>query len=168
MAGEADVADLAGLFRIHQCLNRTAIGEYSIRVVEPQDFVELHQIDAISFQSRQRFIELRSGRLFSAAVDLGHQKGFIAIAALGKCRAHPFFAVSMTVVPGVIQKIDAAIESRLNQLSRAGLGHRRAAQMSASEAYQGYFFAGTSKASIWHIAPKLTGTAYSHKIAGIQ
>src|ERR1700759_942939 len=47
VAGEADVADLAGLLRLQRGVNRTLLCKDAVRIVETYDLVKLHQVDEI-------------------------------------------------------------------------------------------------------------------------
>ncbi len=58
MPGKSDVANLAGLFCGLDCFHRSAFGEDAIRIFHPDDFVELHQVDAIGLQPFQGLVDL--------------------------------------------------------------------------------------------------------------
>ena len=74
MSGEPDVANLAGLFGVQKRFQRPAFREEAVGVLHPDDFMALQQIDMVSLQALQRFVQLPGGRLFGAAVHLGHQE----------------------------------------------------------------------------------------------
>jgi len=42
--------------------------------------VELHEVDAVGLEPAQRFLDLLRGARSAAAVDLGHEKRFVAVA----------------------------------------------------------------------------------------
>ncbi len=48
-----------------------------------------------------------------SAIDLGHQKGFLAI-TIAQRSAHSNFAFSVVVVPAVVEKIDSFIDPGAN------------------------------------------------------
>ena len=50
VAGEADVADLARLLRLEQRLHGAAFGEDAVGIVEADDLVELHEVDAVGLR----------------------------------------------------------------------------------------------------------------------
>ena len=58
---------------------------------------------------RQRLLDLLGGGLFRAAIDLGHQKGFLAI-PVAQSLAHAHFALAVVVVPAVVEEVDAVVE----------------------------------------------------------
>src|SRR5204863_2314585 len=72
MASKSDVTDLSGSLGLYHGLDCATGREDPVRVFQSNDLVELHQVDVISLQSFQGFIDLASGGSFGAAVDLGH------------------------------------------------------------------------------------------------
>src|ERR1035441_3669998 len=53
--GEADVANLPRLFRIHQRFERPAGGEEAVGIFHPDVLVKLNQVDVIRLQSSDTF-----------------------------------------------------------------------------------------------------------------
>ena len=72
--------------------------EDPVRILEANDLVMLHQIDAIGLQTAQRLVELPRRLAFRAAVDLGHQEDLVAIAVAERL-AHADLAGAVVVVP---------------------------------------------------------------------
>src|SRR5579872_191914 len=110
MASEADVSKLASPFRLEHCLDSASAGENSIRVVHPNHFMKLHQVNSVSLQAPQRFVDLPGGRGFVASVDLRHHKCFAPV-AIAQGFSDPRLALAVVVVPTVVEKIDAVIQS---------------------------------------------------------
>src|SRR4051812_13124545 len=79
VSGEADEANLTSLFGGLHCVP-CAFPENSIRRVELDDFMELHEIDVVRREAFERLIDLLGGRVAGAAVDFGHEENFVAIA----------------------------------------------------------------------------------------
>ena len=90
VAGEADVADLAGLLRLLEDIDDVAGTEGLLRIARADDFVDLHEVDVVGLQAMKRIVELLLGGGGGAAVDLGHEEGLLPIAVLaarGPCGA---------------------------------------------------------------------------------
>jgi hypothetical protein len=73
--------------------------------------VELHQVDAIGLQPAQRLVDLARRALLAAAVDLGHEKRFVAIAVAQRL-SHADLARPAVVVPTVVEEVDAVVDGR--------------------------------------------------------
>ena len=58
VAGEADVAHLAGLLGLDHRLHGAALGEDAVRILEADDLVELQQVDVVGLEPPQRFVDL--------------------------------------------------------------------------------------------------------------
>src|ERR1700690_213608 len=110
---EADKTTLACLFGFEYGLHGSAFSKNAIRVGIANHFMELEQVNSIRLQPPQRFIELGYGGRFGSAIDLGHQKGLLAI-TIAQRLAHANFAVSAVVIPAVVEKIDAFVNPRPN------------------------------------------------------
>src|SRR6202011_42655 len=137
VAREADESDLAGLLRLQDRLHPSAFGEYAIRVGIANHFVKLEQVDPVSLEPAQRFVDLISSGSFGAPIDLGHQKRLLAVTVAQRV-AHADFTLAAVVVPAVIEKIDALVEARAND-ANAFLGIRLIAKMIATEPYERNF-----------------------------
>ena len=98
MPRKADVAEFPSLLRLQECRLGTLVIEDSMRIVEADDLVVLDQVDAVRFQSFERFIDLLRSLLLGAAVDLGHQENSIPITFL-EGLAHPDLTLTLVVVP---------------------------------------------------------------------
>src|ERR1700752_1075664 len=113
VAGEPDKTHLARFLGFERGLHATAFSKDTVWIRISNDFVELQQVNSIGLQSSQRFVELDCCRGFGSAVDLGHQKGPLAV-TVAKGFAHSNFALSAVVVPAVVEKIDSFIDSGSN------------------------------------------------------
>ena len=82
---ETDVARLAGLLGRDQRLHRSTAREEAIGIVEANVLVELHQVDMVGLGALQRLVDLLSRFLFSAAIELRHQKSLRAVAVEALC-----------------------------------------------------------------------------------
>src|SRR5216684_1739375 len=131
VACEADVANLASLSRLQDGLHPSAFGKNAIRVGVANHFVELEKIDPVSLKAAQRLVDLTSSGGFGASVDLGHEKRFLTIAVAQRV-THADFTLATVVVPAVIEKIDAFIETRADD-ANAFLRIRLFAEMIATE-----------------------------------
>src|ERR1017187_2642533 len=105
---EADKTDFACLLCFQYGLHGSAFGKNTIGIGIANHFMELEQVNSIRLQPPQRFIELCYGGSFGSAIDLGHQKGLLAI-TIAQRLAHANFALSAVVVPAVVEKIDAFV-----------------------------------------------------------
>src|SRR6266851_3457355 len=128
---EADEADLARLPRIQDGLHPSAFGKNAIRVGVANHFVELEEINPVGLKTAQRLVDLACSGGFGAPVDLGHKKGFLAIAVAQRV-THADFTLATVVVPAVVEKIDAFIEARADD-ANAFLRFRLFAKMIATE-----------------------------------
>src|ERR1017187_65274 len=108
MAGKTDVADLSGLPGIHHGFDRAPGGKDSVRVFQSDDLMQLHQINSIRLQPLQGFINLPRGRRLGAAVALGHEKYFLAV-AVTQGLPHANFAGPAIVIPAVVHEGDPLI-----------------------------------------------------------
>ncbi len=109
VAGEADVPDLARALRREHRFQRPVRPEYTLRIRHADHFMELHEVDAVGLQPAERFLDLLRGALLAAAVDLGHQKRFIAIPVAQRF-SHAELARATVVVPAVVEEVDAVID----------------------------------------------------------
>ena len=78
--------------------------------------MELHQIDAISLQALERFVDLPGGGGFGAAIDLGHEKDFVAV-AVRQGIAHADLADAVVVIPAVVHEGNAVVDGAAHQLN---------------------------------------------------
>ena len=120
--------------------------------------VNLIQIDKIRLQPPQRFIDLSHGSDLISAIDLGHQEGFLAI-TIAQRSAHSNFALSVVVVPAIIEKIDSFIDSGAND-ANALVGIALIAQVIPTEPDKRNPFAGAAQSSIGNsvLAVRLCGS----------
>jgi hypothetical protein len=148
--GKSDVADFARLLRFQERGVRSVFIEDPVRVFEPDNLVMLHEVDAVGFEAAQRFMELFHGFFFRAAIDLGHEKDFVAV-AIAEGFAHADFARAVVVVPRVVHEIDAAIDGLANDFHAELFADALQADVPASQSDGGHFFTGASKGAVWHI-----------------
>ena len=84
LAGEADVAQLAGAARVEQGEVRAfAVVEDAVGIVEADDLVVLDEIDAVGAQPPQGVVELARGHRARSPVDLRHHE-YAAPAPVGE------------------------------------------------------------------------------------
>src|ERR1700680_4586091 len=110
VAGETDKTDLARLLGFPDGLDR-AFGKNAVWIRIANHFMKLEQINSVCLQPPQRFIELGCSSSLVSAIDLGHQKGLLAITVAQRL-AHSNLALSAVVVPAVIEEIYSFIDSR--------------------------------------------------------
>ena len=107
--GEADETDLSRLLRFEHRFHRSALGEDAVRVLHPDDFVDLHQVDVIRLQPQEAFVDLPGRGRLGATVDLGHEEDLLAV-AVAQGLAHADLAGAVVVVPAVVHEGDAAVD----------------------------------------------------------
>ena len=151
VAGEADIAHLARLLCIEHGLHCATVGKDAVGVFQADHLVELHQVDAIGLQAAERLVDLLRGGCPGAAVDLGHEKNFVAVAAL-EGLAHADFADAAVVIPAVVHEGDAAIDGLADELNGILLLERWFADVVAAQPDGRNAFAGAAKGSIDHSA----------------
>src|SRR5580704_17877380 len=114
VAGESDVANLAGFLGLQNGFRGSALSKYAIGVIEANDFMMLHQIDVVCLKAFQTGFDLLLGNLFSAAINLCHEKNLLTI-SIFQGLSHPDFTLAFVIVPTVIHKCNAAIDSGTDQ-----------------------------------------------------
>jgi hypothetical protein len=120
VASEADVAHLARLPGFHSRLHGAARGEDALGVVHANDFVELQHINVIGLEPLERLIDLVGGSLGVAAVDLRHQECLLPI-AVAQGLSHADLAVTIVVVPAVVEEVHAMVERGAHDADGFGL-----------------------------------------------
>src|SRR5437588_12752062 len=145
MPSEPDEAHLALLFGFEDRFHAASLRENAIRIGVANHFMELQQIDVISLQATQRFFELLRCSLLCAPIDFGHQKGFLAI-SIAERLAHADFALAVVVIPAVVEKSDAGVESSSDD-ANAFLLVRLHAEMITTQSHNGDPYAGASQGS---------------------
>src|ERR1039458_5873059 len=122
MAGKTDVTDLPCLPGVHHGFDRPAGCKDSVRVFQSDDLMQLHQINSIRLQPLQGFINLPRGRRLGAAVALGHEKDFLAV-AVTQSLPHANFAGPAIVIPAVSNEGDPLVNGpRDNVYARPSAG----------------------------------------------
>src|SRR5262245_8098039 len=150
VAREADEPDLSGLPRLEHRFLCTPGGEDTVRVLEPNDLVMLHQVDVIGLQPAQRLVDLSRCGLPRAAIDLRHQEDLRAVAVAQRL-AHAQLAAPVVVVPAVVHEGDAAIDRVPDDADSLDLVGR-AADMVTAEADERHLLARSAERSIQHVA----------------
>ena len=82
VAGEADVAELAGGFGGHGGVDGAVFGEDAVGVFKAEDLVELDEVNHVGVEAAERLFELLVVVLGGAGVELGHEEGFLTVAVL--------------------------------------------------------------------------------------
>src|SRR5713226_9150621 len=106
---ETDVADRAGVLRLERRLDRPSLGENPVRVLHPNDLVELQEVDDVRLEPSERLLDLPGGRRPRLPVDLGHQEGSLPV-AVPEGLPHSDLAPPVVVVPGVVEEIEARVD----------------------------------------------------------
>ena len=109
VSGESDRPHFPLLLSLQQRLSRAARGEDQVRISFVNHFVDLPDVQVIGLQSPQRFFQLLHGHIFAASVsaDFGHDHGLVALPF--QRGAQHFFAVTVVIVPGIVEEVDARI-----------------------------------------------------------
>ena len=149
VAGEADVADLAGLSGCDCGFDGAAWGEDAVRIFEANDFMELDQVDHVGLEAAEGLFELLVVFDCGAAVHFGHEKDFLAV-AVAQGLAHADLGNAIVIVPAVVHEGDAAIDAGVHELyALAGVG--LLAEMVAAHADGGDALAGGAEFAIDHV-----------------
>ncbi len=127
----------------------------------------LNEVDAIGPQALQRRVDLVRGFGFAAAVHLGHQVDFVAIAALVERDAHPQLASPLVVVPAIVHERDAAIDRLVNEFHGRIVGQLRFSDVEPTHADGRNRLAGTTQRTIQHLAALLPGMADEGQVGRI-
>jgi hypothetical protein len=150
VAGEADEAHLARFLGRQDRLQRPARGEDPVGVLQPDDLVELQQVDHVGLQPPEGLVELLGGGLPGPAVDLGHQEDLLAV-AVAQGLAHADFAAAVVIVPAVVHEGDAGVDGGADDLD-AVLLVLLPADMVAAQADDRHLLPGPAQRAIAHVA----------------
>src|SRR5205814_5548167 len=101
--------------------------------------MKLHQVDAISLESLQGFIDLFGGGIFCAAIDLGHEENLVSV-AIAQRFAHADFTAAIMIIPAIIEEGNSAIYRSVNDTDAFVL--RRHANVVTAQADGRNLFAG--------------------------
>ena len=167
VSGEADVTDLARFFGIEHGLKVRCPLQRTGRDPQAGYFlVKLNQVDMAGLETLQRLVDLPGGGSLGPAIELSHEKGLLAI-AVAESFSHADFALSVVVIPAIIEEIDAAIERGPDD-GDADLGILRTADVMAPEANGGDFLAGVAELPIGHVVnrSRLTRSSGSQPKSG--
>src|SRR5689334_3350627 len=124
-----------------------------MRILEANDFMVLHQVDAVRLKSSETLVELPRRFLLRSAVDLGHQERARAI-AIAERPAHAPLALAVVVVPAVVQKGDPAIDRLADETDRHRVRHRRQREMPAAQTDGRHPFARLPQHAIGHLVAR--------------
>src|SRR5712691_7816594 len=133
---EADVADRSPVLRLKRRLDCAALGEDPVRILDPDDLMELQEVDDVRLEPSERLLDLPGGRRPRLPVNLGHQEGSLAV-ALPEGFPHPDLAPPVVVVPGVVEEIDAGVDCGTNDTNALRLRELRLAEVEPAEADRG-------------------------------
>ena len=102
-------------------------------------------------EAMEGVFELLLGGGGGAAVDLGHEEGFLPI-AVPEGQAHAALALAIVVVPAVVQEVDAGIERRYGRCGWLLLGNVVCADVIAADADDGDGLAGAAEGAAGNLA----------------
>jgi len=114
-------------------------------------FMKLLQVDSVSLQAPQRFVDLPGGRGFVASVDLRHHKCFAPI-AIAQGFSDSRLALAVVVVPTVVEKINAIIQSGSHDSDAFGFLYQGAAKVMPPDTHDRDLFAGMPQGTPWDLA----------------
>src|ERR1700693_125887 len=149
VASESDVTDLACLLRVQHSFQCSSGGKNAVRVGVANYLVELEEIDSVSLKTTQRVVDLIRSSGLGASVDLGHEKSFFAV-TIAQRFAHADLTLAAVVIPAVVEKIDALIQTSAND-TNAFLGISLFAKMIATETNERDFFSAAAQRSIRNV-----------------
>src|SRR6266550_316929 len=130
---EADVPDPPHVLRLASRLDRAPLSEDSVRILRPDDLVELQEVDDVRLEPSERLLDLPGGRRPRLPVDFGHQEGSFAV-AVTQGLSHPDLATPLIVVPGVVEEVDARVDRGPNDANALGLRKVWLAEVEPAEA----------------------------------
>ncbi len=119
VAGESDVANLAGLLRGDGGFDGAAWGEDAVGVFEADDLVELDEVDHVGLEAAEGLLKLFVVFVSGAAIHFGHEEDLLAI-AVAKSLSHADFGDAVVVVPAVVEEGDAAVDAGVDELDALG------------------------------------------------
>lgn len=133
MAGKTDVAHLAVFLGFCQRFGCSIGTNKKVGIVIESHAVDLPQVEVIGLKAAKRFFEHEKSqtRIAPVRARFCHEEDLLA-KALQTC-AHPDFRFPAPILPAVIEKGDAAIDSLVNDLN-GGLGIWSLSQVVAAEA----------------------------------
>ncbi len=149
VAGEADVADLARFFGGDSCFDGATRGEDAVGVFHADDLVELDEVDHVGLEAAEGLFELLVEGFGGAAVHLGHEEDFSAV-AVAESLPHADFADAVVVVPAVVHEAHAVVDGFVHDGDAFG-GVALFADVEAAEADGRDSLAGGAEFAIDHI-----------------
>ena len=155
VAGEADVADFAGFLGGNHGFHGAASGKDAVGIFHADDFMVLEEVDAVGLEALEGFVDLFCGVGAGAAVDLGHEEDFGAV-AIAQGLAHADFGAAVMVIPAVVHEGDAAIYGGADDFDSFGLVFRLA-DVESAEADGGNLLAGAAEGADEHVATACLG-----------
>src|SRR5438094_2638358 len=133
---EADVPDPPRILRLEGRLNRTPLGEDSVRILHSDDLVELQEVDDVRLEPPERLLDLPGGRRPRLPVDFGHQEGSFAV-AVPEGLSHSDLTPALIVVPGVVEEVDARVDRGADDADAPRLREVRLSKVEPAEADRG-------------------------------
>src|SRR5438876_1261600 len=143
---EADVTDPPSVLRLEGRLDRPAVGEDPVRILHPDDLVELQEVDDVRLEPSERLPDLPGGSRPRLAVDLRHQEGSLSI-AVPEGLSLADLAPPLIVVPGVVEEIDARVDRGADDADALRLREVRLAKVEPAEADRGDSLASAAEAA---------------------
>src|SRR5947199_1149566 len=143
---EADVPDPPRILRLEGRLNRTPLGEDSVRILHSDDLVELQEVDDVRLEPPERLLDLPGGRRPRLPVNLGHQESSLPV-AVPEGLPHADLALPLIVVPGVVEEIDARVDRGADDADALRLREVRLAKVEPAEADRGDSLACAAEAA---------------------
>src|SRR5256886_6779000 len=133
---EADVPDPPRVLRLEGRLDRAPLGEDSVRILHPDDLMELQEVDDVRLEPPERLLDLPGGRRPRLPVNLGHQESSLPV-AVTEGLSHSDLAPPLIVVPGVVEEVDARIDRGADDADALRLREVRLAEVEPAEADRG-------------------------------
>src|SRR5579862_9771900 len=147
VAGEANEAHLALLFRLRQRLGRASRADKKLRIIIEPDAVNLPEVQVVGLQSAQGFLEHPHGKrgVPSVRANLGHKENLIPqYLEFLKAFAHPVLRFPPVILPAIVKKRHSSVDRLANDLDR-GFFILRVAEVMPSESKGGDLDARRSK-----------------------
>src|ERR1700680_318917 len=110
----------------------------------------LHQIDVVGLKPFQTGFDLLLGNLFSAAINLCHEKNLLTI-SIFQGLSHPYFTLAFVVVPAIVHERNSAIDSGADQADALVLGEPMVPNMISTHSNGRDTLSGASERAVKHV-----------------
>jgi hypothetical protein len=141
---------LAFLLGLRQRVHDAAFREMPFGIVLVRALMDLPQIEVVGVQPSKRLLELalRHVGVSTVRADLRHQEHTLPAVLNGP--AHPAFAFAVVVFPGVVKKVHAGVDRRVDDADRL-LDRFDHAKVIAAETDDRDEFGVAAESAMWNL-----------------